>query len=122
MKRLTHLIGYLFTATWLVGLFFKMMHLPGATMLLYASGIGFVCIFIPLLIVYRYNQITKQTFSVRMKWIMGVVTVSLFFVASWMQLYHLEGEALVLAISFLFLVVGFLPFFFFRLYKKSLNP
>ncbi len=119
MKRLTYLLGYFLTTTWIVGVFFKLMQMPGADILLYGGGIGFVLIFIPFLIANRYKKIVSEVRSEKLKWIMGCISLSLFVVASIMQAYHLHGEALMMAFSFLFLILGFLPFFFFSMYSSS---
>jgi hypothetical protein len=45
----------------------------------------------------------------------------MFMLASWMKLQHLMGAAFMLGLSFLVFGFGFLPFLFFRMYKKSVE-
>lgn len=121
MKRLTYGTGYLFALTSIVGIFFKMMHLPGATMLAFIGGSGLAFIFLPLLLINRYKTKANQVLSEKMKWILGVFSGMLFMLASYMKIFHLQGAAFMLGLSFLVFGFGFLPFLFFRMYKKSVD-
>lgn len=121
MKRLTYLSGYLFSVTWIAGALFKILHLPGASMMLSIGGIGLAFIFFPLLIVNRYKSITREVLSERLKWIFGGISLLLLILSISMKFLHLMGAGELLAISFLFFGFGFLPFFFFRMYKKSVE-
>ncbi|MEO9871736.1 hypothetical protein [Ekhidna sp.] len=121
MKRLTYTTGYLFALASIVGIFFKMMNLPGATTLAFIGGSGLAFIFLPLLLINRYKTKAHQVLTEKMKWILGVLSGMLFMLASYMKIFHLQGAAFMLGISFLVFGFGFLPFLFFRMYKKSVN-
>ena len=121
MKRLTYLSGYLFSVTWIAGALFKILHLPGAATLLAVGGIGLAFIFFPLLIINRYKSIAREVLSERLKWIFGGVSLLLLLLSISMKFLHLMGAGLFLGISFLVFGFGFLPFFFFRMYKKSVD-
>lgn len=121
MKRLTYAAGYLFALAWIVGIFFKLMHLPGAMVLMFGGGSGLAFIFLPMLLVNKYKRIAREVMTERLKWILGFASLFLFMVASWMKFAHLQGAAVMLTISFLLFGFGFLPFLFFRMYKKSVE-
>ncbi|MDW3193394.1 MAG: hypothetical protein R8G66_13560 [Cytophagales bacterium] len=121
MKRLTYLSGYLFSVTWIAGVLFKILHLPGASMMLSIGGLGLAFIFFPLLLINRYKSIARQVLSERLKWILGAITLGLLIISISMKMLHFMGAGEMLALSFLVFGFGFLPFFFFRMYKKSVD-
>jgi hypothetical protein len=121
MKRLTYASGYLFALALIVGIFFKLMHLPGATVLMFGGGSGFAFIFIPLLLINKFKRSAPKVMSEKLKWILGATSLIMFMLASWMKLQHLMGAAFMLGLSFLVFGFGFLPFLFFRMYKKSVE-
>lgn len=119
MKRLTYISGYVFSTAWIVGVMFKMLSLPGASTLLSVGGIGLAFIFFPMLIINKYKALTREVLSEKLKWILGGVSLLMLILSISMKLLHLQGAALMLGASFLAFGFGFLPFFFFRMYKKS---
>ena len=121
MKRLMYGTGYLFALTAITGVFLKLMHFPGAALLSFIGGLGFAFVFLPLLIINRYKKFAHQVMTERLRWILGVSSAMLFMLASVMKIFHLQGAALMLFISFLVFGFGFLPFLFFRMYKKSIT-
>lgn len=40
MKKFTYLSGFLFSLAMVIGVFFQLMHLPGAKILMFTGGIG----------------------------------------------------------------------------------
>ncbi|MEQ8546305.1 MAG: hypothetical protein RIC03_00250 [Cyclobacteriaceae bacterium] len=121
MKRLTYTLGFIFSAAFVMGIFFKLMHLPFAMILLFGGGTGLAFIFLPLMLINRYQQLMREVLSERLKWIMGSASFMLFILASLMKLNHLMGAAVMLGVSFLVFTVGFLPFLFFRMYRRSVE-
>lgn len=121
MKRLTYISGYLFSAAWIVGIMFKLLHLPGASMLLSLGGIGLAFIFFPMLMINKYKALTREVLSERLKWIFGGVSLLMLILSISMKLLHLQGAPFMLGASFLAFGFGFLPFFFFRMYRKSVE-
>ncbi|WP_462251954.1 hypothetical protein [Ekhidna sp.] len=121
MKRVTYLSGYLFSLTWAAGALFKVLNLQGAGMLLGIGGLGIAFIFLPLLLVNRYRNFAREVMSEKMKYIFGIASIILLLTSITMKMLHLMGASLMLALSFLVFGFGFLPFLFFRMYKKSLD-
>ncbi|WP_370089350.1 hypothetical protein [Ekhidna sp.] len=121
MKRLMYVVGYLFTVTWIAGIAFKLLHLPGAGVLLGVGALGLAFIFIPLFLINRYKNFAREVLSERLKWIFGGVSFLLLVTSITMKFLHLMGAGLMLGLSFLVFGIGFLPFLFFRMYKKSVD-
>ncbi|WP_436515387.1 hypothetical protein [Ekhidna sp. To15] len=121
MKRLTYVSGYLFTLTWVVGLFFKIQHMMGAGLLLGIGALGLAVIFLPLLLINRYKLIAREVLGERLKWIFGLASVFLLITSSTVKILHLPGANVLIGLSLVLLSFGFLPFLFFRMYKKSVD-
>ncbi|MDD3322608.1 MAG: hypothetical protein PHS59_14310 [Paludibacter sp.] len=56
MKKLVYISGALFSSITVLSVLFKIMHLSGATILLYFGLIGFALIFIPAFAKYKYDK------------------------------------------------------------------
>jgi len=121
MKRLAYLSGFVFSLAWLMGIYFKLMHLPGANVMVFGGMSGVSFIFIPLLLINRFKGDLHPVLSEKLKWVFGVLGLISFAVASWMKVAHLAGATIALGFSFIVLGFGFLPFLFFRMYKRSLE-
>jgi len=121
LKRLTYLSGYLFSAAWIIGIAFKILHLPGAMVVLMVGAAGLAFFFIPLLLINKFKQDMPAILSEKLKWIFGGASVMLTVISIAMKLAHWQGASIMLGISFLILSFGFLPFLFFRMYKKSVD-
>ncbi|MFT4786346.1 MAG: hypothetical protein ACI8QD_000185 [Cyclobacteriaceae bacterium] len=121
MKRLMYASGYLFALTWIVGIFFKIMHLPAAMTLMFVGGSGLAFVFLPLVLINRFKRSAFKVMSEKLKWILGSLSIMLLMLSSWMKLAHLQGAAVMLGLSFLLFGFGFLPFLFFRMYKRSVT-
>ncbi|MEP0986617.1 hypothetical protein [Ekhidna sp.] len=121
MKRLMYVVGYLFTVTWIAGIAFKLLHLAGASVLLGIGALGLAFIFIPMFLINRYKNFAREVLSERLKWIFGGISFLLLVTSITMKLLHLMGAGIMLGLSFLVFGLGFLPFLFFRMYKKSVD-
>ncbi|NQZ78575.1 MAG: hypothetical protein HRT61_21050 [Ekhidna sp.] len=121
MKRLTYVSGYIFSLMWACGALFKVLHWQGAGLLLAFGGFGVAFIFLPLLLINKYRSFAREVLSERMKWIFGILSIALLVAAISMKMLHLMGAALLLMLGFLVFGFGFLPFLFFRMYKKSVD-
>lgn len=119
MKRFTFVSGYLFSLIWVAGALFKILHLAGAGLMLGVGGLGLAFIFFPLLIMNRYKHLAREVLSEKLKWIFGGASLLLLILSITMKMLHLMGAGLMLGVSFLVFGFGFLPFLFFRMYKKS---
>lgn len=121
MKKLMYATGYLFTLAWISGMVLKTLHLMGAGMLLAIGAAGLVFLFFPLYLVNRYKYLVSEVLSEKMKWILGALSMTLLVLAITMKMLHLPGAALLLIIGSFIFGFGFLPFFFFKMYRNSVE-
>lgn len=119
MKKLMYLIGFIGSAALSLGVLFKLMHWPGANVLLLSGMISFLLIFIPLLAIDRYKVEISKALSTKLKFIGGVSSAILVGVSAIFKIFHLQGANVLLVLGIASFVFAFLPFLFFSLYKKS---
>lgn len=121
MKKFMYVSGFIFTLAASSGLLFRLLHWPGANVLMFSGIFGGAFIFAPLMLMNHFKAQLQTVLSERMKWIFGVLSVVLFALASAFKLMHLQGANVLLVSSFIVFGLGFLPFLFFRMYKKSVE-
>ncbi len=121
MKRLIYLSGFIFSVSFTIGILLKILHLPGAGIVLGVGTLGLFCIFIPMLLINKLKEYAGEFFSEKMKWIFGFLSLSVLGVSVFMKIMHLPGANFMIALAFIIFGFGFLPFLFFRMYKQSLE-
>ncbi|MEO9804223.1 MAG: hypothetical protein ABJF04_13285 [Reichenbachiella sp.] len=114
MKKITFSLGFLFTLVFVFGATFKFLHLPVADILMLVGVTGNAVVFIPLL---EFNQHDVKLFDA-MKRILAALGIALIF---WFELLRWPGAGEIVTLGAFLFGFGFLPFFFFKLYKKSLQ-
>ncbi|WP_162417758.1 hypothetical protein [Cyclobacterium roseum] len=119
LNQCTYLSGYVFALSATLGTFFKIMSLPGGTSLLYAGMLGFAFVFLPLLLVNKLKNRLFLHLSGKLQWLLGSLSGMVLIAACLFKLLHLQGAGVLLALGFLLFGLGFLPFFFFRMFKAS---
>ena len=58
MKKILYLIGLISTIFTFLGSFFKIMHWPGASVMIIIGAFSFAFVFIPLLISIKFKEVT----------------------------------------------------------------
>ena len=122
MKKVMYLTGLICAITISVGWLFATLRWPGAREIFKMGFLGFLWVFVPMLVVDRYRLRIRKPVSEKIKIVLGAVsgfTVGLSLV---FKLLHLQGADIVLIVGMLMFIFGFLPIFFFTLYKKAVNP
>ena len=119
MKSIISGTGLIFSMTMSLGFLFKVMHWPGANILLISGTLGLGLIFLPLLTTYHYRQKAHQLMSEKMKTILGLVSGVLFSLSVLFKQLHLMGANVLFVSSMVIFTFGFLPFLFFRMYRKT---
>ncbi|MEM7552022.1 MAG: hypothetical protein AAF363_20230 [Bacteroidota bacterium] len=120
-RRITYFLGFLFTTILFIGIFFKLMHFPLATIFSFVGLFGLAWIFMPILTYLKLKlNPPKRTFGL-VAWIAGLASLSTFALASLFKILHLIGADVILALSFLIFTFGFLPFTFLEMYKRSVE-
>ncbi len=121
MKRLMYSIGFLGSLTLTAGVTFKLLRLPYATELFTIGFLTLFLIFIPLLAIDRYNVALSKALSVRLKIILGAVAATMTGLSGLFKLLHLQGADLLLMLGAFVFAFGFLPFYYFTMYKRSIS-
>lgn len=121
MKRLTFISGFIFSLMLTAGIYLKFMHMMGAGLLMALGVGGFVLIFFPLIIINQYKYLLGQVLTERIRLIAGFLSLLLIPLGVVLKFLHQPGASIILGIGALVFAFGFLPFFFFRMYKKSME-
>jgi hypothetical protein len=121
MKKVIYTIGLLSAIAISLGWLFTVMHWPGAYQLFNYGFLGFLLLFAPMLVIDRYKVYLGQSLSEKLRIILGAM--SAIAVGLWLvfKLLHLQGADFLLLGGMLIFTFGFLPFLFFRMYKKSVS-
>jgi len=119
MKQFTYISGYLFALSTTVGAFFKVMHFPGANIMLFSGLLGISFIFLPLLLINKFKHRVFNVMSEKLKWIFGTLSIMLILIGSGFKILHLQGATVIFGLGMLIFGILFLPFLFFRMYKSN---
>lgn len=121
MKKVMYIVGLLSVMAFVTGWFFGIMHYPGAQELsLYGFSV-FSFIYVPMLAIDYFKSNIRGSYPEKLKIIFGVASAFLIAVAVIFKLLHLQGSATVMFVGAGLCVFGFLPFFFFSMYRKSIS-
>jgi len=121
MKKLMYSIGFIGALALTAGVLFKLLRLPGADQLFMVGYLTLFLIFIPLSAIDRYKVALAKAASERTRIVLGVLSAIIGGAAGLFKLMHLPGADLLLLTGAVVFALGFLPFFFFTLYKKSIS-
>lgn len=121
MKKLTYLIGFIGSVALTGGVTFKLLHMPGANQLFMVGYLTLFLIFIPLLAFDRFKVDIAKVLSERLKIILGVISSVILGLAGLFKIMHLPGADLLLIFGVIVFAAGFLPFFFFTMYRRSIS-
>jgi hypothetical protein len=121
MKRLTYITGFIFTLGLTAAVVFKLLHLPGAGVVLGVSSLGTTFVFVPMLLVSHLRAMKSQSGAEKAKWVAGTIGFMIFSVGIQMKMLHLAGAAVLLVVGGAIFALGCLPFLFYWLYKQSLE-
>jgi hypothetical protein len=116
MKKIMIAAGAFSTFTFLFGSFFKMMHWPGAAILLTLAVLMFSLIFLPLIFILKSKEV--NTGLEKSVIALGTVLGIMFCLSILFKVQHWPG-----ATALLFLMIGFsffifIPLFFFNGYRR----
>ncbi|MFT5641581.1 MAG: hypothetical protein ACI9A7_001685 [Cyclobacteriaceae bacterium] len=120
MKKLTYFIGFIGSITFAAGFYTKILHLPGAFEI-GMMGTILLLVFVPLLAFDKYKVAIARTMSEQLLVISGIAAVLFLGLAGLFKMLHLPGSPVILGLAMIVFTVGFLPFLFFTMYKKSVS-
>lgn len=121
MKKLLYLIGFIGSVTFTAGLTLKLLDKPGGNELFIAGFLTLLLVFIPLVAFDRYKVATSKVLSERLKIIFGVAASVITGISGLFKVLHLQGAAWLILLGAFVFAVGFLPFLFYTMYKKSVS-
>jgi hypothetical protein len=121
--KMKYILGYLGLALLLTGGVLKFLHLPGAGWTLLISVVILNFGYLPILFYrsYKGSGLKGQTDnpSSRKQYILGLTGFALLLTGAVLKILHLPGAAVIMGIAVLVINFGFLPVFFYGLYKKT---
>ena len=120
MKKLMYLIGFVGAFALTVGVTFKLLLYPGANMFFMIGFLTLLLVFVPMLTFDMYKVSIARALSERLKIILGCIAAIVTGFAGVFKLFELQGVSVLLLIGAFIFAVGFLPFLFFTMYKKSI--
>ncbi|MEL6699891.1 MAG: hypothetical protein AAFP89_26945 [Bacteroidota bacterium] len=121
MKQIMYTTGFIGAVTLTAGVTLKLLHMPFASELFIVGFLTLFLIFIPLIAFDRYKVALSQTLSARLKIISGAVASGIVGLSGLFKLMHLQGADVLLMLGVVVFVLGFLPFYFFTMYRQSIS-
>jgi hypothetical protein len=121
MKKLTYFIGFIGSVSISVGETFILLHLPGANKLFLTGFFMLLLVFVPLLLVDKYKSGFFGIRSERIKLILGGISSIILGFSGLFKILHLQGADVLLIMGTLIFALGFLPMYFYSMYRMSIG-
>lgn len=121
MKKLMYLVGFLGAITLTAGVTLKLLSMPWAYELFSVGFLTLLLVFIPLLAFDRYKVAISKALTERLKIILGTTAAVMVGLSGLFKMMHLQGAEILLMLGAIVFALGFLPFFFFTMYKRSVS-
>ena len=123
--KMKYILGYLGLALLFTGAILKLLHLPGSGWTLLISLVVLNFGFLPILFYRSYKGSENKPRSghsfTRKLYLLGLSGLALFLTGAVFKVLRLPGAAVFLGVALIVLNFGFLPVFFYSLYKKTAN-
>ena len=117
MKKILYLIGLLSTAFTFLGSIFKIMHWPGASVMIIIGAFSFAFIFIPLLIFIKFKEVIflfdKFIYSI------GVVLGTILMIGLIFKLMHWPWATVLMLSSIVIFNFVYIPVYFLSRFKRE---
>ncbi len=117
MKNTLKISGIISSILTIFGAIFKIMHWPGASVLIVLGGLSFSLIFLPLMIVLKFKDeestTSKWVFSFGFLLAMGAATGTIF------KLMHWPGASFLMLWSISIFIFGFVPLYYITQVRKA---
>lgn len=119
MKKLLYLIGLLGSMSLTIGITLKILHLSYANILFIIGLLSLSMLFIPLFAIEKYKGRQNKTTAFKFKVYLGSTASLVIGLSGIFKVMHLQGANVLLGLGTIIFTFGFLPFFFYSMYKKS---
>jgi len=121
IKRFMYISGYLTSISLTITLYFILTGKAGANIALLVSSLLLIFLFLPALFLNLYKRELSKNISTKLAFIFGFSGVVLFLVSVVFKISHWPGAKVILLLSFVIFNLAYLPFLFFKMYKKSVS-
>ena len=121
MKRVMYLTGLVCASTVSLGWLFVTLRWPGGRELFNIGFLAFLWVFVPMLAVDRYRVSMRKAVSEKIRIMLGAASGFIVGLSLVFKVLHLQGADIALIVGMLMFTFGFLPIFFFNLYKPAVN-
>ncbi|MEL6557750.1 MAG: hypothetical protein AAFQ94_06165 [Bacteroidota bacterium] len=121
MKKTMYLMGFIGSLILTAGITLKLLRMPYGSELFMAGFLILLLLFIPMLTIERYKVAVSKAMSHRLMIIMGGIAAVITGLSGLFKIMHLQGAEVLLMLGAFVFALGFLPFFFFTIYKKSIG-
>ena len=120
MSKSVFVLGFLSSFFVGMGFFFKTMHWPGATVLLFS---GFATLLVTLLstLVYFAKFLPRKPYSFWLRTGAGLASLMLISIGFMFKIMHWPGAGIMYTLGTLVFNIMFLPLFFYYLYKHGFS-
>ncbi|MEX0986656.1 MAG: hypothetical protein WD052_04200 [Bacteroidales bacterium] len=124
MKTNTYFLGLTGSILTILGAFFKMMHWPGASIIMFIGFLMVTLVFLPLYFILSYKEQTEKPKLVFP--VVGYFTLAFILTGATFKIMHWPGASIMLKLSLIMVLVGFLPLYIVQVFKrttgKKFNP
>lgn len=121
MKKVMYLIGLLASMSMTLGWLFKYLNWKGGGEMFTYGMICFLLLFLPMLAINRYKMTLGKALSEKLKIILGFSGAILAGLGIILRTSGMQYGSLIVVIGTFIIAFGFLPFLFFRMYRKSIE-
>ncbi|MDQ3534929.1 MAG: hypothetical protein M3421_04805 [Bacteroidota bacterium] len=121
MKKALYIIGLAASMAVSIGFVLRTLSISGGYELFMGGLLIFGLFFIPLLTMYHFRKKLHQMLPDKLRVIFGFLSAILLGVSVCFKLLHLQFAEEMLLASMIVFSFGFLPFLFFRIYRKALG-
>ena len=121
MKRLMYLSGYLSAIGITTTVFLKFCHIAGGGIALFVTMVIFIFLFLPTFFINLYKRELTKSLSNKLKYVSGLIGVAFLMAFILFELMHWPGTTIFLLTSIVTINFAFLPFLFFKMYRKSVE-
>ncbi len=111
--------GLIFSIMVAVGLLLKLLHLMGSNELMLVGMVGFVIVYLPLVLKIRAGRQTPKSFMERTRDLLGLISAFMLSAGGILKIIGAVGANETLFLGTVVFSFGFLPFLFFMMYKES---
>ena len=119
MKKTLYISGFIASVLVTTTFLFKALHWPGAGIVILVGFFALVFVFLPILLWYLYRREISRYGSHKLKYVLGFLGLAISLTGLAFKLFHWPGAGVLIVVGVFILNFGFLPFYFYRMYKST---